>query len=38
MPSSRKFVEMGIRAKTEIDELQPIEKQVREVQDQSDKG
>jgi DNA recombination protein RmuC len=38
MPSGRKFVEMGIRAKTEIDELQPIEKQVREVQDQSDKG
>lgn len=34
MPSGRKFLEMGIRAKTEIAELQPIEKQVREVQDQ----
>lgn len=34
MPSGRKFVEMGIRAKTELSELQPIEKQVREVQDQ----
>jgi DNA recombination protein RmuC len=36
MPSGRKFVEMGIRAKKEMSELQPIEKQVREVQDQSD--
>ena len=35
LSSSRKFVEMGIRAKKEIDELEPIEKQVREVQDQS---
>lgn len=35
MPSGRKFVEMGIRAKKEISELEPIEKQVREVQDQS---
>ncbi len=35
MPSGRKFVEMGIRAKKEIGELEPIEKQVREVQDQS---
>ena len=34
MPSGRKFVEMGIRAKTDLVELQPIEKQVREVQDQ----
>jgi DNA recombination protein RmuC len=34
LPSGRKFVEMGIRAKTELTELQPIEKQVREVQDQ----
>lgn len=38
MPSGRKFVEMGIRAKTEITELQPIEKQVREVQDQREDG
>ncbi len=35
MPSGRKFVEMGIRAKKEIGELEPIEKQVREVQDHS---
>lgn len=35
MASGRKFVEMGIRAKKEIGELEPIEKQVREVQDQS---
>jgi DNA recombination protein RmuC len=35
LSSSRKFVEMGIRAKKEIEELDPIEKQVREVQDQS---
>jgi len=34
MPSGRKFLEMGLRAKTEIVELQPIEKQIREVQDQ----
>lgn len=34
MPSGRKFLEMGIRAKTEVSDLQPIEKQVREVQDQ----
>ncbi len=34
MPSGRKFIEMGLRAKTEIVELQPIEKQIREVQDQ----
>ena len=32
LPSGRKFVEMGIRAKTELAELQPIDKQVREVQ------
>ena len=38
MPSGRKFVEMGIRAKTELAELQPIEKQVREVQDQRENG
>ena len=38
MPSGRKFVEMGIRAKTELPELQPIEKQVREVQDQREDG
>jgi DNA recombination protein RmuC len=38
MPSGRKFVEMGIRAKTELTELQPIEKQVREVQDQREDG
>jgi len=38
MPSGRKFVEMGIRAKTELAELQPIEKQVREVQDQREDG
>lgn len=38
MPSGRKFVEMGIRAKTELSELQPIEKQVREVQDQREDG
>jgi DNA recombination protein RmuC len=37
LPSGRKFVEMGIRAKRDIDELQPIEKQVREVQDNRDK-
>jgi DNA recombination protein RmuC len=37
LPSGRKFVEMGIRAKKDIDELQPIEKQVREVQDNRDK-
>jgi DNA recombination protein RmuC len=36
LPSGRKFVEMGIRAKKDIDALEPIEKQVREVQDQSD--
>jgi DNA recombination protein RmuC len=35
LSSSRKFVEMGIRAKKEIEQLDPIEKQVREVQDQS---
>jgi DNA recombination protein RmuC len=34
LPSGRKFLEMGIRAKTEMVELQPIEKQVRQVQDQ----
>ena len=34
MPSGRKFLEMGLRAKSEIVELQPIEKQIREVQDQ----
>lgn len=34
MPSGRKFLEMGLRAKNEIVELQPIEKQIREVQDQ----
>jgi len=38
MPSGRKFIEMGIRAKTELAELQPIEKQVREVQDQRENG
>ena len=38
MPSGRKFVEMGIRAKTELSELQPIDKQVREVQDQREDG
>lgn len=38
MPSGRKFVEMGIRAKTDLPELQPIEKQVREVQDQREDG
>ncbi|MDH5357872.1 MAG: DNA recombination protein RmuC [Gammaproteobacteria bacterium] len=32
LPSGRKFLEMGIRAKTEMVELQPIEKQIREVQ------
>ncbi|PHS71117.1 MAG: DNA recombination protein RmuC [Methylophaga sp.] len=31
MPSGRKFLEMGIRAKTEMAELQPIDKQIREV-------
>jgi DNA recombination protein RmuC len=36
LPSGRKFVEMGIRAKKELDELQPIDKQVREVQQQRD--
>lgn len=34
MPSGRKFLEMGIRAKNKMVELQPIEKQIREVQDQ----
>jgi DNA recombination protein RmuC len=38
MPSGRKFVEMGIRAKNEITDLQPIDKQVREVQDQREDG
>jgi len=38
LPSGRKFVEMGIRAKTELAELQPIEKQVREVQVQREDG
>ncbi|OUR64429.1 recombinase RmuC [Methylophaga sp. 42_25_T18] len=38
LPSGRKFVEMGIRAKSELAELQPIEKQVREVQDQREDG
>lgn len=38
LPSGRKFVEMGIRAKTELSELQPIDKQVREVQDQREEG
>ncbi len=31
MPSARKFVEMGIRAKTPLAELHPIDKQAREV-------
>lgn len=32
LPSGRKFLEMGIRAKTDMVELQPIEKQIRDVQ------
>jgi len=38
LPSSRKFISMGLRAKKELPEISPVEQQVRTVVDQTTNG
>lgn len=38
IPSGKRFLDMGIRAKDEIEAVTPIESQVRDVKDESDNG